>query len=64
MERAAKERELHYNGDLKGSWTMRECSQTRDKITRSSSTVKLPEPDKAGKKESRITYERHVWFAE
>lgn len=58
------ERELHYHGDLKGSWTMRECSQTRDKITRASSTVKLPEPDKSGKKESRITYERHIWFAE
>lgn len=58
------DRELHYHGDLKGSWTMRECSQTRDKITRASSTVKLPEPDKTGKKESRITYERHIWFAE
>ncbi|CAJ1384682.1 unnamed protein product [Effrenium voratum] len=58
------DRELHYVGDLQGSWTMMECSHTRDKITRSSSTVKLPEPDKAGKKESRITYERHVWFAE
>ena len=59
-----KERELHYHGDLKGSWVMNECSHTRDKITRASSTVKLPEPDKTGKKESRITYERHVWFAE
>ncbi|CAE7742210.1 Abcd3 [Symbiodinium pilosum] len=58
------ERELHYHGDLKGSWVMNECSHTRDKITRASSTVKLPEPDKTGKKESRITYERHVWFAE
>eukprot|EP00930_Biecheleria_cincta_P097980 TRINITY_DN89663_c0_g1_i1.p1 TRINITY_DN89663_c0_g1~~TRINITY_DN89663_c0_g1_i1.p1 ORF type:complete len:701 (-),score=92.94 TRINITY_DN89663_c0_g1_i1:43-2112(-) len=58
------DRELHYNGDVNGSWAMTECSQTRDKITRASSTVKLPEPDKEGKKESRITYERHVWFAE
>lgn len=57
------DRELHYNGDVNGTWTMTECSQTRDKITRASSTVKLPEPDKEGKKESRITYERHVWFA-
>mmetsp|Transcript_86988 Transcript_86988/g.153813 ORF Transcript_86988/g.153813 Transcript_86988/m.153813 type:complete len:692 (-) Transcript_86988:17-2092(-) len=58
------ERELHYNGDISGSWTMSECSQTKNKITRASSTVKLPEPDKNGKMESRITYERHVWFAD
>eukprot|EP00931_Biecheleriopsis_adriatica_P055638 TRINITY_DN32940_c0_g1_i1.p1 TRINITY_DN32940_c0_g1~~TRINITY_DN32940_c0_g1_i1.p1 ORF type:complete len:708 (+),score=115.62 TRINITY_DN32940_c0_g1_i1:77-2125(+) len=56
------ERELHYTGDTEGSWTMTECSKTTDKITRASSMVKLPEPDLSGKKESRITYERHVWF--
>jgi len=58
------ERELRYLGDLEGKWQMSECSQTRDKITRASSTVKLPEPDKDGKKESRITYERHTWFVD
>jgi len=56
--------ELHYHGDAKGSWTLSRCSETRDKVTRSSAVVKLPEPDKAGRTESRITYERHVWFAD
>merc|ERR1719491_30554 len=31
--------ELHYKGDASGSWSMRKCTETIGKITRSSSTV-------------------------
>mmetsp|Transcript_67432 Transcript_67432/g.140900 ORF Transcript_67432/g.140900 Transcript_67432/m.140900 type:complete len:735 (-) Transcript_67432:260-2464(-) len=34
--------ELHYTGDLEGSWTWRRCSLTRGPITRSESTVVVP----------------------
>ncbi|CAE8676460.1 unnamed protein product [Polarella glacialis] len=57
------DRELHYNGDVQGSWTLTPCSETLNKVTRSSSTVKLPEMNGLGKTESKITYERHIWFA-
>lgn len=56
--------ELHYTGDVDGSWSLTQCSETTDKVTRSSAMVKLPEPDKTGKTETRITYERHIWFAD
>jgi len=56
--------ELHCHGDAEGSWTLSKCSEVRDKVVRASAVVKLIEPDKAGKTESRITYERHVWFAD
>merc|ERR1719226_236208 len=36
--------ELHYAGDLQGSWAMRKCSQTDGGVTRSSSTVPMPAP--------------------
>merc|ERR1712151_1219273 len=49
--------ELHYNGDAKGSWSLSECCEVRDKVTRASATLRLPEPDQSGKTESRITYE-------
>lgn len=56
--------ELHFKGDAEGSWTISKCSETRDegKVTFSSALVRLPEPRADGKTESRITYERHVWF--
>jgi len=56
--------ELQFNGDVKGTWTISACSETRDKVTRASALVKLPTGEKGGKTESRITYERHVWFAD
>jgi len=56
--------ELHYNGDVDGTWTISRCAETRDQVTRSSALVRLPEPDRGGKTHSRITYERHVWFVE
>jgi ABC-type uncharacterized transport system fused permease/ATPase subunit len=61
--------ELHYSGDVEGTWTMSECSETKGKITRSSSTVKVPEkrtptarPQAVGRRNSEaiIHYERHL----
>jgi len=34
--------ELHYSGDLEGSWSWQRCSETDGLVTRSSSTVELP----------------------
>jgi len=56
--------ELHYTGDAEGSWSMSRCSETRDKVTFSSALVRLPEPGPNGRTETKITYERHVWFVE
>merc|ERR1712062_174884 len=56
--------ELHITGDAEGTWTLTECSETQGKITRASAMVRLPEPDETGKRESKITYERHVWFVD
>eukprot|EP00931_Biecheleriopsis_adriatica_P006096 TRINITY_DN107552_c0_g1_i1.p1 TRINITY_DN107552_c0_g1~~TRINITY_DN107552_c0_g1_i1.p1 ORF type:complete len:675 (-),score=112.12 TRINITY_DN107552_c0_g1_i1:200-2224(-) len=53
--------ELHFKGDLEGSWTVSKCSEQRDKVILSSAVIKLPEFDAKGH-ESRITYERHVWY--
>merc|ERR1712151_1378531 len=45
--------ELHYNGDINGTWTLSKCSDIIGKVTRSSATIKLPNPDEEGKTESR-----------
>mmetsp|Transcript_6757 Transcript_6757/g.18885 ORF Transcript_6757/g.18885 Transcript_6757/m.18885 type:complete len:695 (+) Transcript_6757:110-2194(+) len=56
--------ELHYKGDIEGSWTLTPCAEIRekDKVVFSSALVKLPEADSTGRTESRITYERHIWY--
>lgn len=56
--------ELHYTGDAEGTWAWSECAEQKGKVTRASSIVKLPEKGADGRFESRITYERHVWFVE
>lgn len=56
--------ELRFNGDAEGSWTLTRCSDTQGKVTVSSALLRLPDSDKTGKTESRITYERHIWFAD
>merc|ERR1712232_432094 len=33
--------ELHYNGDLEGSWSLMRCSERKGNITRASSTIAL-----------------------
>merc|ERR1712137_1033199 len=56
--------ELHYEGDALGSWSMRKCTETVGKITRSSSTVHTqPSPNSASAinrtpSQSIIRYER------
>jgi len=34
--------ELHYMGDVEGTWSMSKCSQRNGRVTRSSSTVTIP----------------------
>merc|ERR1712032_559796 len=53
--------ELHYSGDLEGTWTMHKCSETTGKVTKSSSFVRLASywqktHDGESTGESRITY--------
>eukprot|EP00401_Gymnodinium_catenatum_P073223 CAMPEP_0117510696 /NCGR_PEP_ID=MMETSP0784-20121206/28122_1 /TAXON_ID=39447 /ORGANISM="" /LENGTH=586 /DNA_ID=CAMNT_0005306339 /DNA_START=390 /DNA_END=2150 /DNA_ORIENTATION=- len=59
--------ELHYNGDVEGSWSMRPCSATTGKITRSASKINYVAPlsltsgaAKQNDGESNIMLERHV----
>jgi len=52
--------ELHYNGDADGSYTMTRCSDTENKITRASSSVRLPGLDGSKRIDSTIKYERYV----
>jgi len=52
--------ELHYAGDVDGSWTLEQCSMNIGRITKSSSKVSMLDVRGSRRTESKITYERQL----